>query len=353
MGNSNSGPQLGGGESSRQATLQALPSKISDDAIAMMGLDEFLVRYGGVTPEIAETFSKMYSPGTSQQDMVVDLSFYLELMPSINKSNVMKVLRASYVRGVDYIERDMPTISKQWGGQGKKQIVMTPDCFKRLCMRSKAANAETVRTYFLRMETLTRRYFGAKASKSDSNVKILLGNQQKAPSTDELDDTQGFIYIFPVTGRIRNLFRVGSSINLNRRMREHGSSHGDSLVNSAVFVKVYDVRTVEQAVNLFLKHRKYRGSKEVYIGNFDMIKDMVLQCGMAAAVGIAAERGKPIADFAPIIIPRQSVEGLMAKILGGTKGPNIGLGLDKRGHHEVQGTTPRAPRGTAASKGRV
>jgi hypothetical protein len=47
MGNSESRPQVGGGQT--EATLQPLPLNFSDDAIAMMGLDEFLVHYGGVT----------------------------------------------------------------------------------------------------------------------------------------------------------------------------------------------------------------------------------------------------------------------------------------------------------------
>ena len=301
MGNAKSSLQVGGsGES--QATLLPLPNNISDDAIAMMGLDEFLVRYGGVTPEIASTFSHMYSPRTSQQDMIVDLSFYMKLMPTQSRSNVIQVLRASYTRGIDFIERDTKQAGR-WGGHGKKQILVSPDCFKRLCMRSKAANAETVRTYFLRMETLTRRYFGAKASKAENNVHVLLGNQhKKAPSKDELDETQGFIYIFPVVGRIPNLYRIGSTINPARRMREHGSSHGDSLANTAVFIKVYDVRKVEQAANLFLNKRKYNGSKEVYTGTFNMIKDTVMQCGMVAAIGIAADRGKSVDEYVPVIV---------------------------------------------------
>ena len=279
-----------------------LVANISDEAIAVMGLDEFLVQYGGVTPEIANTFSKMYSPGTSQQDMVVDLTFYIKLMPSQTKSNVMRVLRMSYVRGIDYVENDISNSGRR-GGQGKKEVLMSPDCFKRLCMRSKADNAETVRTYFLRMETLARRYFGARASKTESNVRVLLKNQAKAPSTNDLDETQGFIYIFPVGGRVLDLYRIGSTIDPKRRMREHSSSHGDSLIARATFIKVYQVRKVEQAVNVFLKHRKYNGSKEVYKGNFDLFKDVVLQCGVAAAIDVASDSGQPVDAFLPMVMP--------------------------------------------------
>ena len=158
----------GGG---RPATRPPMPGDISDDAIAQMGLDEFLVRYGGVTREIATQFSVMYSPSTSQQDPVIDLDMYVHLMVTQPRPNVLQLLRLSSLEGIDYVMREMPKAGRRrHGGHLKKRVLLTPDCFKRLCMRSRTAAAETVRSYFLHMETLTRRYFGALAAKSHTNV---------------------------------------------------------------------------------------------------------------------------------------------------------------------------------------
>lgn len=203
--------QTGGGQSERGRAVPApLPGDITDDAIARMGLDEFLVRYGGVTREIATQFSVMYSPSTSQQDPVIDLDMYIALMVTQPRPNVLQLLRTSYVEGIDYVMREMPKTGRRHGGHLKKRVLLTPDCFKRLCMRSRTAAAETVRSYFLRMETLTRRYFGALAAKSQTNVDVLLGNQRNQPSgasdpesasasasaKDGLDQLMGDIYIF-------------------------------------------------------------------------------------------------------------------------------------------------------------
>ena len=157
---------------------------MTDDAIARMGLDEFLVRYGGVTREIATQFSAMYSPSTSQQDPVIDLDMYISLMVTQARPGVLKTLRASYVEGIDYVMRKIPLARHRHGGQLKRHVLLSPDCFKRLCMRSRTAAAETVRTYFLHMETLTRRYFGAQAAKSLTNVGVLLGNQRPRGASD-------------------------------------------------------------------------------------------------------------------------------------------------------------------------
>ena len=38
------------------------------------------------------------------------------------------------------------------------RVLMTPDCFKRLCMRSRGKKAEEVRTYFIQIEALVLKY---------------------------------------------------------------------------------------------------------------------------------------------------------------------------------------------------
>ncbi len=122
------------------AMLPPLPGDLTDDAIARMGLDEFLVRFGGVTREIAAQFSVMYSPSTSQVDPVIDLDLYVSLMVTQPRPNVLQLLRLSYAEGVDYVIREIPkTGRRRHGGHLKKRVLLTPDCFKRLCMRSRTS----------------------------------------------------------------------------------------------------------------------------------------------------------------------------------------------------------------------
>ena len=162
-----------------------------------MGLDNFLVRYGGVTNAIAKMFSKMYTQSTSQQDAVIDIDIYISLMTPHTRTNVIKTLRASYVRNVDYIEDKSDERPAGHVGKVKIRVLLTPDCFKRLCMRSRTKASESVRTYFLRMETLTRHYFAAKAVKSQANVEALLRNQRpKSTSTSTIGADSGYIYIY-------------------------------------------------------------------------------------------------------------------------------------------------------------
>ncbi len=292
--------------------LPPLPGDLTDDAIARMGLDEFLVRFGGVTREIAAQFSVMYSPSTSQVDPVIDLDLYVSLMVTQPRPNVLQLLRLSYAEGVDYVIREIPkTGRRRHGGHLKKRVLLTPDCFKRLCMRSRTETAETVRTYFLNMEMLTRRYFGALAAKSQTNVGVLLGNQRPRGASDPesaapvsaedgLEQLMGDIYIFEVQGRVANLFRVGSTYSFKRRMREHGSSHADSIESRATRIRVCDARTVEQCFNVFMRNKKYRGGKEVYQADYETLKSTVMSCGRISAANAAAAAGLSAAAAAKL-----------------------------------------------------
>ena len=49
------------------------------------------------------------------------------------------------------------------GAPNRKVVLFTPDCFKRLCVRSRGKKAEDVRTYFIQLEGLVMRYKGMRA----------------------------------------------------------------------------------------------------------------------------------------------------------------------------------------------
>ena len=44
------------------------------------------------------------------------------------------------------------------GGQNKEIILLTSDCFKLLCLRSKTKKAELVRKYYIELEKLIDEY---------------------------------------------------------------------------------------------------------------------------------------------------------------------------------------------------
>ena len=89
-------------------------------------------------------FFNLYNFQTSQNNFVINLNIIIKWLKT-TKGRIKETLTRSYIENIDYkISKDKST-----GGRPSENILITPDCFKRLCMSSKTAKAEEVRTYFI------------------------------------------------------------------------------------------------------------------------------------------------------------------------------------------------------------
>lgn len=88
-----------------------------------------------------------------------DYSINIEVIAkwlNTKKGKLKETLLNTYTINIDY------KISKEREGKisksNKELIMLTPECFKRLCLLSKTTKAEEVRTYFLELEKLISNY---------------------------------------------------------------------------------------------------------------------------------------------------------------------------------------------------
>lgn len=71
------------------------------------------------------------------------------------KDELFATLKRSYVENVDYTVRNARS---QKGGNRYKLVMLSINCFKRLCMRSRSKKAEDVRTYFIELDDFISHY---------------------------------------------------------------------------------------------------------------------------------------------------------------------------------------------------
>jgi hypothetical protein len=118
----------------------------SDDALV-----EFLKQFSSIPNEFIDDLFSFYDPETAQNEPAIDIDAVAKWL-QIAKFKLMETLRTSYKLGIDFTVTKMrnprSTVSK-YGANSYKQVLLTPDCFKRMCMRSKGKMAEDVRTYFI------------------------------------------------------------------------------------------------------------------------------------------------------------------------------------------------------------
>ena len=91
--------------------------------------------------------AELDTTSSSSNDHIVDVgrvAYWLET----KIENLMATLRDSYKRGVDYTVTKPTNVPKRHGGQNRLIVLITLDCFKMLCMRSRTKKAEDVRAYF-------------------------------------------------------------------------------------------------------------------------------------------------------------------------------------------------------------
>ena len=109
---------------------------------------------------VDELFRMLYSPATSQTDPVIPLDDVAKWLDA-PKKGLRATLQRSYVEGVDYVSLKGPNPSSVPGRRGSSNrtlVLLSPDCFKRLCMLSRTRKAEMVRSYFIDVEVQFLKY---------------------------------------------------------------------------------------------------------------------------------------------------------------------------------------------------
>lgn len=98
---------------------------------------------------------------TGKTEPVIDLDNVAKWL-QVKKTILYKTLQQSYKEDTDYIVEKRKRIIKEGddkrGGHLYKFILLTVNCFKKLCMRSRSEKAEQVRTYFIELDDFVKRY---------------------------------------------------------------------------------------------------------------------------------------------------------------------------------------------------
>ena len=192
-------------------------------------------------------------------------------MVACSENALKTTLRESYIENVDYKCTQVP--NKRGIGRKLEKIMLTADCFKFLCMRSRTAKSQMVRSYYVELEKLVFKYSAAFALTLKERVADLERNQR--PKTRPY--SQGVIYVIKVSGDKSSVYKLGRSKDFKKRLQSHNSSHMDDF--DVVYVLETDmVEEVERCCKAILLQKQYRKIKEVYEADIDMIKQVINGC---------------------------------------------------------------------------
>ena len=121
-----------------------------------MKFKDFLKKYSNLNDEFIDDFYNIYEFNeNNNSDYMIDLDIVSKWLDT-RKRKLKETLVKSYNKNIDYTLQKEKTrkISKT----NKEIILLTPDCFKRMCLLSRTKKAEEVRTYYLELEKLLNNY---------------------------------------------------------------------------------------------------------------------------------------------------------------------------------------------------
>lgn len=241
----------------------------------LQGLENFLIRESNIDKKFIIDFFgfqkkilyKSYVPFTIDLD---DIAYWLEAV----KGNLKATLIESYSKISDYKIINKTAFGQpeaKNGGQNKELILVTPDCFKMLCMRSNTKKSKQVQKYYIELEKLLDKYKNVIIDQQNKKIKILENDLKKQ---DYLE--KGRCYIFEETDELcEKYYRIGQSDNLKNRMSTHNSSSSHNKI--VVFeIKTKDIYHYEKCLRSTLYRYKYKN--DFFKAPLNIIKKSIKNC---------------------------------------------------------------------------
>lgn len=187
------------------------------------------------------------------------------------KADLLTTLKRSYKLNIDYTMHKSPIMKR--GGAHYKRVMLTIDCFKRLCMRSRSLKAEEVRSYFIELDDFITHYSDQISDGIMRDIEKVAKRIEKNPK----QDGPGYIYAIRASANAKNLIKIGETMDLVKRLRAYNTGRAEDVELLYAF-KVQFRKQVELCIKGLMESKRYRKRKEIYEVDLDIIKRIINGC---------------------------------------------------------------------------
>lgn len=231
----------------------------------MDSLQNYLKNFSTINNKFIDDFFSLYTYNTKDDEFVIDLEILVKWLGA-QKGTITETLKKSYTKNIDYTEKIIKTGEN---GRPAEEILLTPDCMKRLCMVSRTKKAEEVRTYFIELEKHIDQY-------KDAIIEKYITNH----TPQQKDVKGGVIYILNTDLNLPGVYKIGKTEDFKSRLKTHQSSHVDNIKVVKIY-KTTDIDNVETCLKQYLKTRQFKKYKEFYQIDIDDISKLFKVCNNA------------------------------------------------------------------------
>lgn len=247
--------------------------------LELINLENFLITNSNISKNFItdffgfqkKTLYNKYEPFTIDLD---DIAFWLEA----RKTTLKETLILHYSKNIDYIivKNPQQVILLQYakhGGHNKQLVLLTPDCFKMLCMRSKTKKADKIREYYIELEKLIDKYKDIIIEEKNKKIKLLENDLKK-----DVHPLGNYSYIIQEKDELnQTFFRIGQSGDLKSRIANHNSSSIHKKIISFK-IKTDNKLQFESCLRSCMFNFRYKKNKDYYIIPNEKVKEAIKVC---------------------------------------------------------------------------
>jgi phage anti-repressor protein len=235
-------------------------------------MESFIKQFSKVPDNFISDFFIIAKEEYSDNEIIIDFEIVVKWL-SVRKDSLKKILVNNFEENFDYtIEKKKKKQINSRGATIYELILITPNCFKELCMISQTEKAKEVRKYFIEMEKIIKRYFETIKEEMYKKIGLLQINQKP-----KLNIKGGVIYILKALNSDITLYKLGKTKNLKNRLNTYNTGNAND-VEPVFILPVNDIDSVESCVKKACKTHQYRKYKEVYEIDIDVLKDVMSEC---------------------------------------------------------------------------
>jgi hypothetical protein len=256
-----------------------------------LSVSDVVKLFTNVPAKFVDDFFALYKPNTKQDEFVINIDSIVKWL-DVQKFTLTSTLKNSYKKGTDYtLEKAIRDPSMKYGANNTIKVMLTPDCMKRLCMRSRSKKAETVRTYFIEIESFIMKYNSQIVDGIVRDIKHTEAFHKKNP----LKEGPGYIYIIRAAATHSNLYKLGHTQDLSKRLATYntGRAHDVELLYA---YHVQRRKEVESCVKVMMKDKQYKKRKEIYHVDLEIIKKIIDGCSSLSDIKLHHKASKSRLD---------------------------------------------------------
>jgi len=269
-------------------------------------LKTFLKQHTVIPNEFIDDFLAMSMPQGEfsygmQNQSILDIDIVSKWL-NIRKDNLLATLKESYRKNIDYTVKKMPSKDKS---NNYIRVLITPDCFKRLCMRSRSKKSEDVRTYFIQLESMLFKYFEKMIEGMDADIKRL-ENELNPNKMKKNENSRGYLYVLKASQKHDDMLKIGATKDLFKRLQTYQTGKLEEVEVLFKF-ETQNFKAVENCVKHAMTSERYSKKKEIYQTDLMMLKKIIESCDGMEDIKQLYTRHKPLTYTGGFYVALQGV----------------------------------------------